>query len=114
MVTVAVDTRQRIEQALDEVSALASRGLVTLERARLLTGQLDQVRLPEGLAEATKLTVYLGRHQRATSGRPAFLEVVDCCTAMGSTARPCCWGWTAPPTGSAGGPDSSAATPRCR
>jgi PII-like signaling protein len=77
MVTVAVDTRQRIEQALDEVSALASRGLVTLERARLLTGQLDQVRLPEGLAEATKLTVYLGRHQRATGGRPAFLEVVD-------------------------------------
>jgi PII-like signaling protein len=77
LVTVAVDTRQRIEQALDEVTALASHGLVTLERARLLTRQLDQVRLPEGLAEATKLTVYLGRHQRATSGRPAFLEVVD-------------------------------------
>jgi PII-like signaling protein len=77
MVAVAVDTRQRIEQALDEVSALATHGLVTLERARLLTGQVDQVPLPEGLAEATKLTVYLGRHQRAPSGRPAFLEVVD-------------------------------------
>jgi PII-like signaling protein len=78
MVAVAVDTRQRIEQALDEVSALATHGLVTLERARLLTGQVDQVRLPEGLAEATKLTVYVGRHERArTSGRPAFLEVVD-------------------------------------
>jgi PII-like signaling protein len=78
MVAVTVDTRQRIEQALDEVSALASHGLVTLERARLLTGQVDQVRLPEGLAEATKLTVYVGRGERArTSGRLAFLQVVD-------------------------------------
>jgi PII-like signaling protein len=77
MVAVAVDTRQRIQQALEEVTALATHGLVTLERARLLTGQLGQVRLPEGLAEATKLTVYLGRRERAPSGRPAFLEVVD-------------------------------------
>jgi PII-like signaling protein len=77
MVAVAVDTRQRIQQALDEVTALTGHGLVTLERARLLTGQLDQVRLPQGLGEATKLTVYLGRHQRTPSGRAAFLEVVD-------------------------------------
>jgi PII-like signaling protein len=35
------------------------------------------VRLPEGLAEATKLTIYLGRHQRTPGGRAAFLEVVD-------------------------------------
>jgi PII-like signaling protein len=77
MVAVAVDTRQQIQQALDEVTALATHGLVTVERARLLTGQLDRVRLPEGLAEATKLTVYLGRHQRAPSGEPAFLKVVD-------------------------------------
>jgi PII-like signaling protein len=78
MVAVAVDTRQRIQPALDEVTALASHGLVTLERARMLTGEVDQVRLPEGLAEATKLTLYLGRRQLApTSGRPAFLAVVD-------------------------------------
>jgi PII-like signaling protein len=76
MVTVAVDTRQRIEQALAEVAALTSHGLVTLERARLLTGPVDQVRLPEGLAEATKLTVYVGRGERV-AGRPAFLAVVD-------------------------------------
>jgi PII-like signaling protein len=77
MVAVAVDTLQRIERALEEVHALATHGLVTLERARLLTGQVGQVRLPEGLAEATKLTLYLGRCERATSGRPAFLAVVD-------------------------------------
>jgi PII-like signaling protein len=59
------------------VGALASHGLVTLERARMLTGEVDQVRLPEGLAEATKLTVYVGRRDRATGGRPAFLAVVD-------------------------------------
>jgi PII-like signaling protein len=74
---VAVDTRQRIERALEEVHALATHGLVTLERARLLTGRIDRVRLPEGLAEATKLTVYVGRRERATGGRPAFLGVVD-------------------------------------
>jgi PII-like signaling protein len=76
MVTVAVDTRQRIEQALEEVAALTSHGLVTLERARLLTSPIDQVRLPEGLAEATKLTIYVGRGERV-AGRPAFLAAVD-------------------------------------
>jgi PII-like signaling protein len=76
MVTVAVDTRQRIEPALEEVAALTTHGLVTLERARMLTGRVGQVRLPEGLAEATKLTVYVGRGERV-AGRPAFLAVVD-------------------------------------
>lgn len=76
MVTVAVDTRQRIEQALEEVAALTSHGLVTLERARLLTGRVGEVRLAEGLAEATKLTVYLGRGDRI-GGQPVFLAVVD-------------------------------------
>jgi PII-like signaling protein len=76
MVSVAVDTRQRIDQVLPEVTAVMGDGLITLERARLLTGQLDEVALPEELAEATKLTVYLGRHQQA-GGQPAFLAVVD-------------------------------------
>jgi len=34
------------------------------------------VHLPEGLAEATKLTIYVGRGERV-AGRPAFLAVVD-------------------------------------
>jgi PII-like signaling protein len=76
MVTVAVDTRQRIEPALEEVAALTTHGLVTLERARMLTGEVGQVRLPEGLAEATKLTIYVGRGERV-AGRPAFLAIVD-------------------------------------
>jgi PII-like signaling protein len=76
IVSVAVDTRQRIDQLLPEVTAVMGDGLITLERARLLTDQLDEVALPEELAEATKLTVYLGRHEQA-DGQPAFLAVTD-------------------------------------
>jgi PII-like signaling protein len=57
LVSVAVDTRQRIDQLLPEVMMVMGDGLITLERARLLAGQLDEIALPEGLAEATKLTV---------------------------------------------------------
>lgn len=76
VVTVAVDSRPRIERALPEVTALVGLGLVTLERARMLTGEVGEVRLPEGVAEATKLTVYVGRGKSA-GGRPAFQAVVD-------------------------------------
>jgi PII-like signaling protein len=61
LVTVAVDTRERIEQALPEVQALAFDGLVTLERARMLTGRVE----PVALDRPTKLTVYVGRYERA-------------------------------------------------
>jgi PII-like signaling protein len=76
LVSVAVDTRARIEAALPEVMALKRGGLVTLERARLLTGELGPIELPEQLHEATKLTVYLGRRERV-EGRPAFAAVCD-------------------------------------
>jgi PII-like signaling protein len=77
LVAVAVDARERIEQrVLPEVVAFGGHGLVTLERARLLVGRVRGVRFPEGLAEETKLTVYLGRRERAR-GAPAFLAVTD-------------------------------------
>jgi PII-like signaling protein len=76
VVSVAVDVRARIEALLERVMAIKARGLITLERARLLTGALGEVRLPDQLGEATKLTIYLGRHERA-GGRPAFMEVTD-------------------------------------
>jgi PII-like signaling protein len=76
MVLVAVDARRRIEAALPDVAAVARHGLVTLERARMLTGVLERVSLPEELHEATKLTVYCGRHERS-GGRPAFVAIVD-------------------------------------
>ena len=76
MVLVAVDSRPRIEAALPDIGAASAHGLLTLERARLLTGQVDRVALPEDLHEATKLTVYCGRHERV-GRRPAFVAIVD-------------------------------------
>ena len=73
VVAVAVDSRERIERLLPAVTALTGDGLVTLERARMLTGEIAATPLTD---EATKLTVYCGRQERA-NGRPAFLEVVD-------------------------------------
>ena len=64
LVSVAVDTRPRIENLLDEVIAIKRHGLVTLERARMLTGEVGAVALPEELHEATKLTIYVGRQEQ--------------------------------------------------
>jgi PII-like signaling protein len=57
LVAVAVDARERIERAHREVMALRFDGLVTLERARMLTGDIAPVRLEQ----PAKLTVYVGR-----------------------------------------------------
>jgi PII-like signaling protein len=76
VVSVAVDTRARIERALAELRDLRFDGLVTLERARMLTEPVAAVELPWGEAAATKLTVYVGRHERI-DGRPAYEAVVS-------------------------------------
>lgn len=76
MVLVAVDARSRIEAALAEVGRVARHGVLTLERARMLTGRVGAVALPEGPHEESKLTVYCGRHER-WGRRPAFVEIVD-------------------------------------
>lgn len=76
MALAAVDSRRRIEAALPEIGQAAGHGLLTLERARLLTGAVAQVQLPEEPHEASKLTVYCGRHERV-GRRPAFVEIVE-------------------------------------
>ena len=76
LVAVAVDTRTRVEAALHEIQDLRFDGLVTLERARMLTGPLQAVELPETSHQATKLTVYLGRHDRI-GGQPAHRALVE-------------------------------------
>jgi len=76
LVSIAVDTRAKVETALPEVVELVGKGLVTLERARLLSGRIESVVLPEELHEATKLTVYCGRAER-TGGRPTYEAVID-------------------------------------
>ena len=76
LVSVAVDTRARIETALHDLERLRFDGLVTLERARMLSESLEDVELPQDLQDATKLTVYVGRQARVGS-RPAYEAVVD-------------------------------------
>jgi PII-like signaling protein len=76
MVSVAVDSHERIDTLLPEVMALQQRGLVTLERARMFAGGAPPTEPPPGLDEVTKLTVYVGRNQRF-EGTEAFRAVCD-------------------------------------
>jgi PII-like signaling protein len=76
VVSVAVDTRARIEALLPEVMAIKRRGLVTLERARMLAGEILPTQLPQELPEAIKLTVYLGRSEQVHR-TSAFVAICD-------------------------------------
>jgi len=80
LTAVAVDARARIEAVLDPTARLLGSGLLTLERARLLTGGISAAalpdQLPEGPNDETKLTVYLGRQERVYR-MPAFMAVCD-------------------------------------
>jgi PII-like signaling protein len=73
VVAVAVDSRELIEAAVPELTKIAAHGLITLERARLLSGEIGEVQL----SEPTKLTLYLGRQERAADGKPAHLAAVE-------------------------------------
>ena len=75
--SIAVDTRDRIEGAVDEVLALTGHGLTTLERARLATGpDLECLELPGAPDGALKLTVYGGRGIRS-GGDAGYVAAVE-------------------------------------
>jgi PII-like signaling protein len=76
VMSIAIDRRDRIEAMLEPVLQVKQRGLITLERARLLTAEIGRIDLPEQLHEATKLTVYLGRQERVYQ-MPAYEAVCD-------------------------------------
>jgi len=76
LIAIAVDTPSRIEELVDPTARLTRTGLVTMERARLLTDEIEPVRLREALHEETKLTIYLGRQERVYRV-PAFVAVCD-------------------------------------
>jgi PII-like signaling protein len=72
VVSVAIDRRDRIEAMLEPVLQIKRRGLITLERARMLTGEIEAAQLPR----ESKLTVYVGRHERV-GGLPAYVAITD-------------------------------------
>jgi PII-like signaling protein len=80
LTAVAVDRRSRIEPLAAETARITGTGLVTLERARLLSGDIaaaDGAASPrENINEETKLTIYLGRQERVYRV-PAFVAVCD-------------------------------------
>ena len=73
---IAVDSREKIDGLLGDVLKIKRRGLLTLERARMLQDEIGPMALPEELIEATKLTIYVGRQERVFRV-PAYLAVCD-------------------------------------
>ncbi|WP_167104689.1 DUF190 domain-containing protein [Mycobacterium sp. DL592] len=70
----AVDSEAVIGALVSDVVAMTPRGLITLERARLLDKDLAGAPLPDG--DAVKLTLYVGRRRRV-NGLPAYYAVCD-------------------------------------
>jgi len=76
LIAVAVDSRPRIQEVLEPTARLLSAGLVTRERAQLLSGDIEALTLRDEVNEETKLTIYLGRQERVYRV-PAFVAVCD-------------------------------------
>jgi PII-like signaling protein len=76
VVAVAVDEPERIERIVEQVDTLLPSGLVTTERAWLLSGEPGVDELPEVAHGSVKLTVYCGRAERH-QGTPAFRALVE-------------------------------------
>jgi PII-like signaling protein len=59
LVSVAVDTRERIEALIADVSAIGHDGLITLERGHMDGAGIERSETSRTPEEAMKLTVYL-------------------------------------------------------
>lgn len=112
-VTVAaVDIESKIRSLVDDVTAMTDRGLVTLERARLVTrhsGAEEFGDIDSRNGDAAKLTIYAGRQVRVAGRRPTTPSA-SFCIDMDSQVPQCCSASTARHTVGAAGPGSSAAT----
>jgi PII-like signaling protein len=81
---IAVDTQAKIDALLDQQTALTKRGLITLERARLIRDDNDEPSPADQQHDAVKLTIYVGRKERVY-GVPAYYAVVDLLYRRGLT-----------------------------
>lgn len=66
---VAIDEHESIQALASEAAKLLDAGLITVERAEILTGASSA--RPDDADETLKLSVYVGRHERV-DGAPAF------------------------------------------
>ncbi len=76
MLAVAGDWASRMEALLPRLAELQPRGMLTVERARVLRGDVAPGPWPEELHEATQLTIYVGRHERVDR-MPAYRAICD-------------------------------------
>jgi len=76
LVAIGVDARARVEPLIDHVNSSLSDGLFTVERARMLTGRVGEIDLPDALGDEMKLTIYCGRAERIY-GQPAMTAIVE-------------------------------------
>jgi PII-like signaling protein len=76
VMVVAGDSRACIEALLPRLAEVQPRGMLTVERARVIRGDVTPEPLPDELNEATKLTMYIGRHERVDRV-PAYVAICD-------------------------------------
>lgn len=76
----AVDHPRTIRTLVDDVIAMTSSGLITLERAQLIDGDDSTVTLPQ--RDAVKLTIYVGRNRRS-GGVPTYKVICEVLRANG-------------------------------
>lgn len=83
LLSVAIDRPDRIQPLLAPLQRLKRNGLITLERARMLADDPDpQAALATAAGEELKLTIYVGRRERARR-QPAFVAVCELLHALG-------------------------------
>jgi PII-like signaling protein len=76
-VTVAaVDLHDKMVALAEDVVDMTPTGLITLERARLVSGEILNITVPDDVRDAAKLTVYVGR-QEHVDGVPAYQAICD-------------------------------------
>ena len=83
LVSVAVDTRPRIDAVLDELRTVQHTGLVTLERARMLRDEIGPVVLPEDAARSDQADDLRRPTESGSIGCRRSSRCATCCTGAG-------------------------------
>jgi PII-like signaling protein len=82
VVSIALQRRTEVEALLQRVLAVKRRGLITLERAHVLSSDDDVESPDDRREEAQKLTLLVGRRERV-GDQPAFVAVCDTLHRLG-------------------------------